>query len=179
MILIQVIFWVSLFLIFYSYLLFPLILQWMARNKSITEDLFRPEAYPKLSVLISAFNEETVMEEKIRGLLESDFPSERLEILVGSDASTDRTNEILKKLEKQQAIIQERKRISSDLHDEVGSGLSRIMLLSELMKSEARTPESRKEAERLAAISHELSSNINEIVWALNSNNDYVVSVED
>ena len=99
MILLQVIFWISLFLIFYSYFLFPLILQWLARNKKPREDLYLPEEYPKLSVLISAFNEELVMEEKIDSLLKSDYPPERLEILVGSDASTDRTNEILKHLE--------------------------------------------------------------------------------
>jgi len=85
-----------------------------------------------------------------------------------------RSFRLRKKLEKKQVIMQERKRISSDLHDDVGSGLSRIMLLSELMKKEAKTPKSRKEVEKIATISHELSSNINEIVWALNSNNDYV-----
>lgn len=79
-----------------------------------------------------------------------------------------------KKLEKQQAIIQERKRISADLHDDVGSGLSKIMLLSELVKKVAKTPETRQEAEKISAISQELSSNISEIIWALNSNNDYV-----
>jgi len=85
-----------------------------------------------------------------------------------------RSFRLRKKLEKQKAIIQERKRISTDLHDDIGSGLSRIMLLSELVKKEAKTPKSRKEVEKIATISHELSSNINEIVWALNSNNDYV-----
>jgi len=85
-----------------------------------------------------------------------------------------RSFRLRKKLEKQQAICQERKRISADLHDDVGSGLSRIMLLTELVKKEAKKPETRKEAEKIVAISNELSSNIDEIVWALNSNNDYV-----
>ena len=79
-----------------------------------------------------------------------------------------------KKLEKQQAIIQERKRISADLHDDVGSGLSKITLLSEMLKTQAKTPENRKEAEKISGIALELSSNISEIIWALNSNNDYV-----
>ncbi|MEN8202562.1 MAG: glycosyltransferase [Bacteroidota bacterium] len=105
MILLQVIFWVSLFLIFYSYLLFPVLLQWMARNKKISEDLFKPDEYPNLSVLISAFNEETVIEEKINSLLKSDYPANRMEILVGSDASTDRTNQILKQLGELHSIV--------------------------------------------------------------------------
>jgi len=85
-----------------------------------------------------------------------------------------RSLRLRRKLEKQKAIDEERQRISADLHDDVGSGLSRIMLLSELAKKDAETPGSRKEAEKIAMISHELSSNINEIVWALNSNNDFV-----
>ena len=85
-----------------------------------------------------------------------------------------RSFRLRKKLEKQQAIIQERKRISADLHDDVGSGLSRIILLSELEKKEAKTAQASKGVEKIAKISSELASNIDEIVWALNSDNDYV-----
>jgi signal transduction histidine kinase/uncharacterized protein HemY len=85
-----------------------------------------------------------------------------------------RSLRLRKRLEKNQAIIQERKRISADLHDDVGSGLSRIMMLSELVKHEAQIPEARKDAEKISTISQELSSNISEIIWALNSNNDYM-----
>jgi signal transduction histidine kinase len=88
-----------------------------------------------------------------------------------------RSFRLRKKLEQQQAIINERKRISADLHDDVGSGLSRIMLLTELVKNEAKTPETRKEAEKIAAISKELSANISEIIWALNANNDNLESL--
>jgi signal transduction histidine kinase len=48
------------------------------------------------------------------------------------------------------------------------------MLLSELVKKVAKTPETRKEAEKISTITQELSSNISEIIWALNSNNDFV-----
>ncbi len=88
-----------------------------------------------------------------------------------------RSFRLRKKLEQQQAIISERKRISADLHDDVGSGLSRIMLLTELVKREARTPEMKQEAEKIAKISRELSSNISEIIWALNANNDTLESL--
>ncbi len=85
-----------------------------------------------------------------------------------------RSFRLRKKLEKQQAIIQERHRISADLHDDVGSGLSKITLLSELLKTHAKTPENRKEAEKISMTALELSSTISEIIWALNSNNDYL-----
>ena len=85
-----------------------------------------------------------------------------------------RSFRLRKKLEKQKAIVQERQRISADLHDDVGSGLSRIALLSEMLKTQAKTPENRKEAEKISGIALEVSSNISEIIWALNSNNDYL-----
>ena len=103
MILLQAIFWICLLLIFHTYILFPLILQLLAsgREKRLknNEDLPREKELPKLSVLIAAYNEEEVIEDKIKSLLASDYPPERLEILAGSDHSTDRTNEILLALE--------------------------------------------------------------------------------
>jgi len=85
-----------------------------------------------------------------------------------------RSFRLRKKLEKQHAIVQERHRISADLHDDVGSGLSKITLLSELLKTQARTPENRKEAEKISETALQLSSTLSEIIWALNSNNDYL-----
>ncbi len=107
MIIIQVIFWLSLFLIFHTYILFPAILQLLTTGKKSQnfqvqqDDQDNNESHPYLSILIAAFNEEEVIEEKIRSVLSSDYPSDRLEILVGSDNSTDKTNEILYKLEKE------------------------------------------------------------------------------
>jgi cellulose synthase/poly-beta-1,6-N-acetylglucosamine synthase-like glycosyltransferase len=108
MIFLQVIFWISLFLIFYSYLIFPVLLQWMARNKEFSEEVLLPEEFPFISVLISAFNEEYVIESKIESLFKSDYPPERMEILVGSDASTDATNQILKQLNEAHPMLQVR-----------------------------------------------------------------------
>lgn len=87
---------------------------------------------------------------------------------------TFRSIQLKRKLEKQQAIAQERKRISADLHDDIGSGLSKISLLSEKMKREAQSPQAKAEALKIADTSHELSENISEIIWALNSKNDYL-----
>lgn len=85
-----------------------------------------------------------------------------------------RSFRLRKKLEKQEAITMERHRISADLHDDVGSGLSKITLLSGLLETQAKTPENRKEAEKISKTAQEISSTISEIIWALNSNNDYL-----
>lgn len=98
MILLQLIFWICLFLIFYSYIIFPVILHLLTRKTDVNPQTFTVDELPAVSVLIAAYNEEKVIEEKICSLLKCDYPDEKLEILVGSDASTDNTNAILKKL---------------------------------------------------------------------------------
>lgn len=85
-----------------------------------------------------------------------------------------RSWQLRKKLEKQRAIIHERGRISADLHDDIGSGLSQISLLSELVRQEAKTPQAKKEAEKIIVTSKMLLESIDEIIWALNANNDYI-----
>ena len=51
---------------------------------------------PSVTVLITAYNEENDIKRKIENTLEIDYPKEKLEILVASDGSTDKTDEIVK-----------------------------------------------------------------------------------
>jgi len=51
---------------------------------------------PTVTVLITAFNEEAAMREKLENTLAIDYPGDKLEILVASDGSTDRTDEIVR-----------------------------------------------------------------------------------
>ena len=48
-----------------------------------------------MSVIVAAYNEEPVIERRLENLLALDYPADRLEIVVASDASTDRTNELV------------------------------------------------------------------------------------
>lgn len=105
MITIQLIFWFSLFLILFSYLLFPEILRLLARKKESMSKEFLPSELPYISVLIAAFNEEWVIGEKILSVLESNYPKEKMEILVGSDASTDKSNTIVQLLQEKHPSI--------------------------------------------------------------------------
>jgi len=56
--------------------------------------------YPFVSVMVAARNENECIAERIRNLLSQDYPENRYEILVGSDASADGTDEIVKSFEK-------------------------------------------------------------------------------
>jgi len=53
--------------------------------------------FPKVSVLFAAYNEAGILEEKLDSILKTDYPNSKLEIIVGSDQSTDGTDEIVQR----------------------------------------------------------------------------------
>ena len=92
------IFWGSIFTVFFAYCGYPLSLNLLGlyiKKRS------RKEAFlPSVTLIITAYNEEKAIEEKLQNCLNIDYPRERLQFLVASDGSTDRTNDIVKKYEK-------------------------------------------------------------------------------
>jgi cellulose synthase/poly-beta-1,6-N-acetylglucosamine synthase-like glycosyltransferase len=90
-------FWVSVSGIAYSYVGYPILLRIgsriAARRRPRPHGVLRP--LPSLTVIFAAFNEEGVIAEKLTSLVNSNFPAGRLEVLVGNDASTDATPQIV------------------------------------------------------------------------------------
>jgi cellulose synthase/poly-beta-1,6-N-acetylglucosamine synthase-like glycosyltransferase len=81
-------------LLVYTYIGYPALL-WLVRKlraplKTVSGE---PSRWPTVTVVISAHNEEVVISRRIQNLLEQDYPKDRLQILIGSDGSTDRTDE--------------------------------------------------------------------------------------
>jgi signal transduction histidine kinase/ligand-binding sensor domain-containing protein len=75
--------------------------------------------------------------------------------------------------EKQQAIEKERTRIATDMHDDLGAGLSRIKFLSQSILNKKLNDEVVKtELQKITSFSDEMSEKMGEIVWALNEKND-------
>ncbi len=104
-----------------------------------------------------------------RDLVERTRESERLKI----------ENE-RKEMEKQMAVLEaqqdERNRISADMHDELGSGVTAIRLMSEIVKSkmkEATLPE----VEKISNSANDLITKMNTIIWTMTSSNDTVESL--
>ncbi len=76
-------------------------------------------------------------------------------------------------LERQTLIERERLRISKDMHDEVGSSLTKIALLSDLIQNEINDNKRvRPTITKISEISREVVDNISEIIWAINPKND-------
>ncbi len=99
----EYLFIILLFLSFYSYLIYPLILFVLARvmqNQWVQKNIS-----PTTSIIVSAYNEEAVIKEKILNALALDYPKELLEVLVSSDGSTDLTNEIVSGIEDSRLVL--------------------------------------------------------------------------
>ena len=79
----------------------------------------------------------------------------------------------IRQLEKQHAIDAERNRISRDMHDEIGSGLTHIALLSELIQTQQKSDVAIKTGlGNISVAARKLVESMSEIIWALNPQND-------
>jgi len=85
-----------------------------------------------------------------------------------------------KEFEKQVAILeakqQERNRISADMHDELGSGVTAIRLMSEIVKAKMKE-NTLPEIEKISQSANELLNKMNTIIWTMVSSNDSVESL--
>lgn len=82
-----------------------------------------------------------------------------------------------KEMEKQVAVLaakqDERNRISVDMHDELGSGVTAIRLMSEIVKSKMKD-QTLPEIEKISNSANELLNKMNAIIWTMTSSNDSV-----
>lgn len=78
----------------YHYLLFPLLLKYLARKETINKTISSLSELPKISILLAAYNEEDVIKEKIESTFNTNYPIDKIEFIIGSDASTDNTESI-------------------------------------------------------------------------------------
>ena len=89
----RTLFVVSLCLVVYTYAGYPLVLWVLTRLRS--REALRSEIHPSVSIIVAARNEADMIRRKIEHSLALDYPRERLEILVASDASDDGTDAIV------------------------------------------------------------------------------------
>ena len=92
----EIAFWVCLGLVAYIYVGYFAGVRLLASilNRSVN----KADIEPSITVVISAFNEEREIESTVVNKLSQDYPSDRLEVIVVSDGSTDRTDEIVRSL---------------------------------------------------------------------------------
>jgi len=80
----------------YTYALYPGLLKLIGARRGTRRPFADPVEWPTVSVSLPAFNEEHQIAETLESLLALDYPRDRIQILVVSDASTDRTDDIVR-----------------------------------------------------------------------------------
>ena len=94
--LLKALFWGSLGALAWTHAGYPATAAVVARlrPKRVRKD----DATPSVSLIVAAHNEESVIQAKLENLLALDYPGEQLEVVVASDASSDRTDEIVEEV---------------------------------------------------------------------------------
>lgn len=87
------IFWFSLLALFYAYAGYPLCAALLAKISK--QSVARQTIYPQVTILIAAYNEEDCIAATLENKLTLDYPKDKLEIIVISDESEDRTDSIV------------------------------------------------------------------------------------
>jgi len=110
---VKVLFWVSVALIFYTYAGYHALLKLISRvigPRRPRSSSWRGGEDPAVSVVVAAYNEERVIEQRIGNLLGLDYPRDKVEIVIASDGSTDRTAELASRFGGEQVRVLELKR---------------------------------------------------------------------
>ena len=89
----KILFWTSALLVAYTYFGYPLVLWALTERRPL--NVRRKAIFPRVSIIIAARNEADKIGRKIEHTLALDYPDERREVLVASDASDDATDEIV------------------------------------------------------------------------------------
>jgi len=132
-----IIFFSLVFLIFYTYLIYPLVLMFLVSFKkkyAFSKEISAENQYPNVSMIVAAYNEEKVMEEKIKNFMSINYPRDKIELIVGSDGSKDSTESIIKDFENERIRLRsfgmQRGKISV-LNDIVKESRGEIIIFSD------------------------------------------------
>ena len=101
-------FWCSVALVVYAYVGYPCALMALARLRD--RPVQKARITPRVSFVIAAHNEERRIAEKIENTLRQDYPADALEIIVASDCSTDRTDDIVRSYSRRVWLVRSRER---------------------------------------------------------------------
>lgn len=97
--LVEVIFWIMIFLPIHSYVFYPMVIWLISKffSNTISKD---QRFYPDISIIVSVYNEEKVIAKRIENIAKQDYDLDKIELIIGSDCSNDKTNQIVKEFMK-------------------------------------------------------------------------------
>src|SRR5215468_10528186 len=105
----KLVFWTSFLLVAHTYLLYPIVLflayslvqmrrdwHYLRSRRDSRSPAQDATQLPPVTLVIAAYNEEARLRDKLANIRQLDYPRDRLQIIIVSDGSTDRTNDILR-----------------------------------------------------------------------------------
>lgn len=105
----QCLFWFSLAGLFHTYVLYPAIMFFVGRNLENDRPRFDEEDeagdWPEVSVVMAMYNEAPVIERTVESILNSDYPAEKFELVIGSDNSDDGSNELVEAISRDHSNV--------------------------------------------------------------------------
>jgi cellulose synthase/poly-beta-1,6-N-acetylglucosamine synthase-like glycosyltransferase len=102
-IVVKIVFWAAVGALLWTHVAYPLAAAAMARFR--IRRVSRADVEPTVCVIVTAYNEEAVIERRLENLLALDYPAEQLEVVVTSDASTDATHRIVERFSPRVRLI--------------------------------------------------------------------------
>lgn len=134
---IEILFWVCLFIVFYTYIGYGIVLYVLVKIKEMfrkPEPLTLPadEELPEVTLLVAAYNEEEVVDEKMKNSLALDYPKGKLKWVWVTDGSNDATNEKLKAYPEAEILYQpERQGKTAALNRAIGEVKTPIVVFTD------------------------------------------------
>jgi glycosyltransferase involved in cell wall biosynthesis len=125
-------FWCSVALVIYAYAGYPCVL--MALTTFRDRPVKRAPIRTRVSFVIAAHNEEQRIAEKIENTLRQDYPAEAMEIIVASDCSTDRTDDIVRSYGRRVVLVRARERRGKEAAQQlaVRTAIGQILVFSDV-----------------------------------------------
>lgn len=109
-------------------------------------------------MVVLVYNKRQLIQHQENQIMEAEFQNQLLQ----------------KELERQKAIQLERERISQDMHDDLGAGISAIKLQAEFLTYKISNEAYKEDIEAIIATSEDMNLAMREILWSLNSKNDTI-----
>ena len=103
----KILFFLSAYAMVHTYVVYPFFLYVFAKTKKESaENLFKPtDELPSIAVICAAYNEERVIAEKIESVFTTNYPKDKINFYIGTDACSDNTVSIIKKLQKKYPLL--------------------------------------------------------------------------
>ncbi|MEQ1839640.1 MAG: glycosyltransferase [Verrucomicrobiales bacterium] len=102
----SLLFWACLLLLAHTYAVYPVLLGVLAKRKKLPGDRFVSDLdLPEVAVLMAVYNEESVIEATLESILASDYPTGKIRVLIGSDGSPDRSDEIVNRFRREHSNL--------------------------------------------------------------------------